>query len=171
MALGDTSHPHLSALYSDHYGWLHGWLRRKLSCTYQAADLAQDTFVRILASRDALAGVREPRAYLTTVAKRLLIDLSRRQRIEQSYLAELTLAMDGMEGTPPPERLLVAVEALTQIDAALQGLAHKPRMAFLMHYLDGDTHAAIAAALGVSDRMVRKYLVEALVHCHAACDD
>ena len=35
-------------LYSDHHPWLLGWLRSRLGCSQQAADFAQDTFVRIL---------------------------------------------------------------------------------------------------------------------------
>ncbi|WP_312155700.1 sigma factor, partial [Pseudomonas sp.] len=38
----------LEVLYGTHRGWLHGWLRRSLGCSQQAADLAQDTFVRLL---------------------------------------------------------------------------------------------------------------------------
>jgi RNA polymerase sigma-70 factor (ECF subfamily) len=58
-----------------------------------------------------------------------------------------------------------AVQALERIAAALAGLADKPREAFVLHYLDGMTHAAIAAQLGVSTRMVQKYLVQALLRC------
>ncbi|WP_016832509.1 sigma-70 family RNA polymerase sigma factor, partial [Herbaspirillum lusitanum] len=126
------------------------------------ADVAQDTFVRIL------LGVQEPRAYLTATAKRLLVDRARRQMIEQSYLAELALTMEQTEGYPGPEEILLAVEALEQISAALQSVAAKAREAFLLHYLDGRTHAEVAAALGVSTRMVGKYLVQVLVKCRLA---
>lgn len=159
----------VEALYADHHGWLQGWLRRRLGCSQSAADLAQDTFVRIIASRDALLGIAEPRAYLTTTARRLLVDRSRRQRIEQAYLAELALIADSLPGHPSPDAVLMAVQALAQIGAALEGLAPRVREAFLRHYLDGQTHAAIASGLGVSDRMVRKYLVQALLHCRARC--
>ncbi len=37
-----------------------------------------------------------------------------------------------------------------------------------MRYLDGMAHAEIAAQLQVSTKMVQKYLVQALLHCHAA---
>lgn len=38
----------ITELYQDHHGWLHGWLRKKLGCSHQAADLAHDTFMRLL---------------------------------------------------------------------------------------------------------------------------
>ncbi|MDD3484875.1 sigma factor, partial [Azovibrio restrictus] len=36
----------LTRLYRDHHGWLQGWLRRRLGNAHEAADLAQDTFLR-----------------------------------------------------------------------------------------------------------------------------
>lgn len=158
----------VASLYSDHHGWLFGWLRKKLGCADNAADVAQDTFMRIITSRDALLGMQEPRAYLTTTARHLMANRRRRQLIEAAYLAELALAASQCEGFPSPEQICVAVQALEQISAALHGLADKPRQAFLLHYLDGQTQAEVARQLGVSTRMVQKYLAQALLHCHLA---
>ncbi|OPL22089.1 hypothetical protein B5L72_34410 [Pseudomonas aeruginosa] len=41
-------HRAMHALYSEHHGWLQNWLRGKLGCAADAADLAQDTFSRML---------------------------------------------------------------------------------------------------------------------------
>jgi len=139
-----------------------------MGCAHNAADLAQDTFLRILSSRDALLGMREPRAYLTTTAKHLLLDRARRQLLEQTYLAELSaLAMLPSEAAfyPAPDEILLALEALGQIDQALIRVSGNARQAFLLHYLEGQTQAEIAEQLDVSPRMVRHYLVEALLQC------
>ncbi|MFV0454641.1 MAG: sigma-70 family RNA polymerase sigma factor [Pseudomonas sp.] len=157
-------------MYGDHHGWLFGWLRKRLGCPHNAADVAQDTFMRILASREQL-GLREPKAFIATVARRLLIDRARRSRIEQAYLEALYQASLEIEGFPSPEQVLQAVEALAQIAAALQGLREKPRQAFLLRHLDGLPHAEIAERLGVSVKMVQKYLVQALLHCHRHLGD
>ncbi len=152
-------------LYADHQGWLTHWLRRKLGCPHGAADLAQDTFLRLLSSGEA-ENLREPRAFLTTTANRLLISRARREKIEKVYLAELAIAAEHLGQHPSSEEILLAVEALNQICAVLEGLAEKPRQAFLLHYLDDWSHARIASHLNVSTKMVQKYLVKALVHCH-----
>ena len=68
----------LHQLYSEHNGWLKGWLRMRLGNSADAADLAQDTFVRVMTARNA-APIREPRGYLTAIARSLLIDKSRRR--------------------------------------------------------------------------------------------
>lgn len=158
------------ALYRDHHSWLFGWLRRRLGCSHHAADLAHDTFERLLVSRDALLGPRptlaEPRAWLTTTARHLLIDRARREVLERTYLAELAALSAELPHHPSPEQLLVAVQALDEICQVLAGVAPKARTAFLLHYLEGETHARVAEQLGVSVRMVQKYLVQVLLHCH-----
>ncbi|KYC28956.1 RNA polymerase, sigma 19 factor; KpLE2 phage-like element [Sterolibacterium denitrificans] len=157
----------VAELYRNHHGWLCAWLRRRLDCPERAADLAQDTFLRIITSRDALFAMRAPRAYLTTTANRLLIDQTRRAAIERAYLAELAGAANSLAvaGHPSPEDLLIATQTLVQIGDALQQVPRKAGEAFLLHYLDGLGHAEVAARLKVSTRMVRKYLVQCLVRC------
>jgi RNA polymerase sigma-70 factor (ECF subfamily) len=157
----------VEALYSDHHGWLYAWLRRKLGCPHRAADVAQSTFLRVLTARDALFGIEQPRAWLTATAKRLIIDEARRVRIEQAFLAELAVLAEHSEGHPPPEQALAVLQALEQLSAVLAAVSHKARAAFVRHYLDGETLAAVAGELGVSTKMVQKYLAQVLLQCRA----
>ena len=152
----------LHILYSDHHHWLKAWLCRTLGCPHRAADVAHNTFLRVLSGRHTLEGVEQPRAWLTTAAKRLIIDEARRERIEQAYLAELAVASEDAS-FPSPEQIFSAVEALMQFSAVLEAAPEKARKAFMRHYIDGDTQAAVAAELGVSSRMVQKYLVQVLI--------
>jgi DNA-directed RNA polymerase specialized sigma24 family protein len=36
-------------LYQTHHSWLYNWLRGRMGCSHTAADLAQDTFINIIA--------------------------------------------------------------------------------------------------------------------------
>ena len=110
----------LHRFYADHHGWLNGWLRRQLGCSQRAADLAQDTFVRVLSKDDDMAAIREPRAYLHTIAKGLLINHWRRRQIEQAYLDALALQPEPV--APSPESQALIVETLLRIDAMLAQL-------------------------------------------------
>ncbi len=150
-------------LYSDHHRWLLAWLRRKLGCPEQAADVAHNTFLRILSARQAIAGVEQPRAWLATTARRLIIDDTRHRQVEQRYLAELSLHAEQADGYPSPEEILAAVQALSQLGEVLAAVSEKARHAFVRHYLDGEPHAVVAAELSVSVRMVRKYLSQVLL--------
>ena len=100
-------HREAASLYAAHHGWLQGWLRRRLGNGADAADLAQDTFVRILGVRD-LAGVQEPRAYLTTVAKGVLVNWYKRQALERAYLEALAALPEPV--APSPEQRALVLE-------------------------------------------------------------
>ncbi|AYM95703.1 sigma-70 family RNA polymerase sigma factor [Acidovorax sp. 1608163] len=159
-------HP-LHRLYSEHHSWLQAWLGRRLRCTHDAADLAQDTFVRLLARPAALEGsevLREPRAYLTTVAKGLLVDFWRRGELERAYLADLALQPEALQ--PSPEERLAAMQMLRAVDVLMQGLTPKTRAAWLMSRLDGLTQAEIAQQLQVSVPRVRQLLENAMRHAY-----
>ena len=87
MPLSSVQTPHselVGALYRDHRGWLLAWLRRNVACPQRAEDLSQDTFVRLLA-RDEVVEIAEPRAYLATIAHRVLANHWRRQALEHAY--------------------------------------------------------------------------------------
>lgn len=158
-----SSQQQVQRLYSDHHGWLSGWLRQRLGCAHNAADLAQDTFLRLLKAPENLAMIRQPRAYLSTIAHGLVVNFWRRQSIEHAYLDALAGQPEAL--APSPEEREIILETLLAIDAMLLQLPSKVRQAFLLSQLDGLTYAVIAQRLGVSERMVKKYMAQAMLHC------
>ncbi|MDR0281140.1 MAG: sigma-70 family RNA polymerase sigma factor [Paucimonas sp.] len=157
----------LDALYKGYHGWLLGWLRRRLDCPHNAADMAQDTFIRLL-SAGAYVAPNEPRAFLATVARRLLMDRGRRQRLERAYRDELARHVEHMEQAPSAEQVTAAVQALEHIARALEAMTPRMRQVFVMRHLDGLGHAEIAAHFNVSTKTIQNDLVQALLQCHAA---
>ncbi len=153
-------------LYRNHQQWLYEWLRKKLGHAEQASDLVQDTFVKVLQTRDTLIGIQEPRAYLTTIAKNLMLDQIRRRQIEQAYQEELALIDNVMDSVPSLEEQVMLIQAIDQICAVLAKVSEKAQKAFLWHYLEGRTHKEIAVELDVSTKMVQKYLAQCLVQCY-----
>lgn len=151
----------VAELYREHHGWLHGWLRKRLGCTHQAADLAQDTFVKVLLA-PSLDDIREPRAWLTTVAHGIMVNHLRRKKLELAYLD--AIASHPQPLAPSPEERAVIIEALCEIDALLDGLPAKVRQAFLLSQVEGLTYTEIAARLDVSLSMVKKYMLRATLH-------
>lgn len=152
----------LSTLYRDHHGWLAGWLRRKLGNGHDAADLAHDTFLRILAARNA-AAIEEPRKYLATIAKGLVVDRFRRQSIEAAWLETLAARPEPLVISPETRALIL--ETLLAIDRMLDELGPRAREIFLLAQFEGLTYAAIGERLGVSVTTVKKHLARALAHC------
>jgi RNA polymerase sigma-19 factor, ECF subfamily len=159
----DLSAQHdLHTMYSDHHGWLFGWLRKKLGNSFDAADVAQDTFVSVMTA-GALETIREPRPFLVTVARRLVASRHRRHLLESSYLAMLAALPEEL--APSPEARLLALEALQQIDRVLDDLPPKVKEAFLLAHLEELSYADIATRLGVSASSVKQYLTRANRQC------
>jgi RNA polymerase sigma-70 factor (ECF subfamily) len=157
-------HQAIDQLYSHHHSWLQGWLRMRLGNAADAADLAQDTFVRLLSSTPGEPlNLTAPRAYLATIANRLTINLYRRRSLEQAYLAALAEVPEGL--APSLEHQALVLEALDEVDRVLAVLPAKARQAFLMAQLEGYTQEEIASRLGISVRSVQRHLARAFEEC------
>lgn len=156
----------LEVLYGTHHGWLHGWLRRSLGCSQQAADLAQDTFLRLLVRGQPVSD-RAPRALLARIARGLVIDHWRRDALERAYLEALTQLPEASH--PSPEVRHEALQCLERIAQMLDGLKPAVREAFLLYQLGGLNHLQVAEKLGVSSRTVERHVASALLHCYRIC--
>jgi RNA polymerase sigma-70 factor (ECF subfamily) len=154
---------HVDALYQGHHRWLQGWLGRKLGNACDAADLAQDVFVRLLCRQPC--EVQEPRTYLSAIAIGLVIDLWRRRELETAWLE--TLAQLPEAHAPSPESRLQFLEALIAIDRMLDSLKPKVRTAFLWAQLEGLTCRQIGERMGVSLATAERYVAAALRQCYA----
>lgn len=158
-----STHNDLGVLYSQNRQWLLGWLCKRLGCNHRAADLVQDTFMRLL-KRDEWQQAREPKAYLMTVAKRVLIDHWRHQRIEDAYLEALQHLPVADAPSPETQHQLLAL--LIEIDRRLDGLPEITRRAFLYAQLDGMTYAEISEQLNISISTVKRHLIQAASRCY-----
>ncbi|AVO54865.1 sigma-70 family RNA polymerase sigma factor [Ectopseudomonas mendocina] len=156
----------LSSIYREHHRWLLGWLRPRVDCRELAADLVQDVFVRILTADNAverLDTIREPKGYLATIARRLLIDHFRRARLERAWLQ--ALAEQPQAEMISEESRAILLETLCELDAMLAGLGPKVRKAFLLSQIDGLPYKVIAQQLDISLATVNRYIAKAMQHC------
>ncbi|AUA31207.1 sigma-70 family RNA polymerase sigma factor [Pseudomonas sp. SGAir0191] len=153
----------VQTLYSAHHGWLHTWLRHRLGNAADAADVAQDTFMRLLQRREHLQ-IQQPRAFLRTVARGLIIDHWRREELHKAYLEALARVPEA--NTPDVETRELLLELLERIAKMLDGLKPKVRTAFLLAQCEGLRHQEIAQQMGVSVRTVERYIADALYHCY-----
>ncbi|MEE1890872.1 sigma-70 family RNA polymerase sigma factor [Pseudomonas carassii] len=163
----------VTTLYIEHHAWLRGWLAYRLRSWGRgvADDLAQDIFVRVLASRDSNQPdtLRQPRAYLTRIANCVLVSWRRRHSLEQAWLEALALVPEALQ--PSPEQQSVILETLHEIDAVLDGLRPRVSQAFLMATLDGMKQKDIAQALNIALPTVKKYIHEGYMACLSQMPD
>ena len=149
-------------LYNEHYGWLYVYLCKKLQCPEQAADLSQDTFVKLLKKKKPLE-LHTPKAYLSTIAHGLVVNHWRRKEIERNYIEALTVL--PIAEVPSAERHAIIIETLSRIDQALKDLPPLVREAFLLSQLQGLTYKVIAQQLQLSERTIKNYMAQAMLHC------
>ncbi|AKQ55348.1 sigma-70 family RNA polymerase sigma factor [Bordetella hinzii] len=154
----------IGLLYSRHHGWLQSWLLGKLGNHGDAADLAHDTYLRLMRSGRLPAREDQSRAFLVQVAKGLVIDLRRRRAIEQSYQEAVSALPPAL--APSPESRALILEALTEVDAMLDRLPVKVREAFLLSQLEGLGYREIAQRLSVTVSSVQKYMMTAIQACY-----
>ena len=160
--MSDEANGFLDELYIDHSQWLKGLLYSHLGCNETAADLAQDTFLRLLSRDENIRLIQEPRAYLRRIALGMVANHWRRRDIERAYFEALQQQPES--SAISAETHYVIIETLQQIDVMLQELPDKVRQAFLLARLDCMRYVDIGEVLGVSERMVKKYMAQAMLH-------
>lgn len=152
-----------SALYGEHHRWLQNWLRQHLGCTDTTADLAQDTFLRILL-KDHIPTLENPKAYLSTVARGLMLNHWRRQALERAYL-EL-LSQQPEPTYPSEEAQAMVIETLVELADILNGLPERSKTVFVKARIDGLSYQAIAEQLDITVNMVQKAMSKAMLNCY-----
>ena len=160
-----SRHPHhsfVSTLFAQHYAWLRGRVSRAMGCSFSGEDIAAETFVRVLGLTDP-HGIREPRALLTTIAKRLMLDSWRRGDLERAYLEPLSASPANT--LPSPEEQAMMMETLLSLDRLLDGLPGVGKAVFVHSYLGGLTYEEIGRELGISKSRVQQHMEQALVRC------
>ncbi|OUY08310.1 sigma-70 family RNA polymerase sigma factor [Acinetobacter populi] len=149
-------------LYQQHHSWIYTWLYRKLGNSSDAADLAQDTFVRVLARQQDFE-LQQPRAYLTKIAKGLMINWIQHKNIERAYL-EVLAEQPELEH-PSPEKNVLIIETLTEAVQLLSELPETVRLTFLYVQLEGLKHQQVADKLNISISTVKRHIQQAYIHC------
>lgn len=160
-----TRHPHhalMASLFSEHYTWLRGRVSRAMGCQHSGEDIAAEAFLRVLGLRDPQA-INEPRALLTTIARRLMVDNWRRGDLERAYLESLREIPENT--LPSPEEQAMLVETLVQLDQLLEGLPRLSKAVFVHSYLGGMTYQQIGEALGISKSRVQQLMEAAIARC------
>lgn len=155
----------LLASFQEHYDDLLQFLTRRMNDRQRAADVAQETYLKLVQVDQQAIPVLHARSYIFRVAGNLAIDALRREQRIASRHDDSDGAGEIACPAPAPEAALLARERLQILDQALLQLPSKPREALLLNRVEGLTQAQIAQRLGVSESMVAKYIGQALRHC------
>jgi RNA polymerase sigma-70 factor (ECF subfamily) len=147
--------------------WARSWnagltryLRRRLPGRIDPEDLAQEVYVRLLRV-EQLEQIKEPQAYLYRVASNVAAEWRMRAVNARPHSdAEL----DNLVTTATPDSLLDDAQFAAQLDSALQAMTPMVRAVVYLKLREDMSHEEIAGHLGITTRMVRRYLTTGYAH-------
>ena len=162
----------LAALVSEHRTALEKYLARKLDSPEDAAEVAQEAFLR-LHRMESPQQLDNARAFLFQVATNLAVDQLRRRKLHFRFIrVEKSQAPEGEPvdinaSAASPEQIIGAREKLKAIYSAVDEMPLKVKQAFLLHRRSGMSYNDIAEEMQVSVSSVEKYILQALKHCRS----
>jgi RNA polymerase sigma factor (sigma-70 family) len=145
-------------VFAQHHARLLRYLARFTGDADQAADIAQETFVRFLehAPDQTFAA-----PWLFRVATNLALDAARMQTRRRRLILRAPAALTHADPPPPPDCAVDRSAARAIVNAALDRLAPHERIALLMRE-EGFTHREIAEAVGTTTGSVGTLIARAL---------
>lgn len=151
----------LKALYLAHRGEIQAYLDRRLRCKETAADLTQDTFIR-LSEQMGRTRIENFRAYLFSSARNLFIDHTRRQEHRSCEPLDLEESHSVEQHTPTLEQAAIANQQLAALNDVIENMPAPCREVFLMVRVEGLTYVEIGERLGISSKTAFSRMVRAL---------
>lgn len=127
-------------------------------------DLMQEVYLRLLRIDD-LDTIRNPQAYLYTVASHVLQQhfLKQASQFNSPVATDLDLEF-GPGSDLDPAAQLEAEQAFEILGRTLQALSPRAYTTLVLNRCHGKTLQEIADGLGVSRGQAKKYLAKALIH-------
>lgn len=150
----------LASLAKHYTPALRRFFERKLSCKSDAADLAQDVFMRLSRMQSAET-IEKPENYLFKIASNVLRDHYRRKAVRQSYARSL-LTEDPGDHELSPADIIEGRDAIRELEHILRAMPVRTCDIFVLRMLEGRTTADVASSLGISTRAVEKHYAKAL---------
>ncbi len=125
------------------------------------ADMRQDIYLRMFeAAKERIPTPTRP--FLFTVARNILIDRYRRERIIPiDGVADLdSIAVATPE--PGPDRRAIARDELRRLQASLDRLPPRCREAIVLRQVEGLSRKEIALRMAISEKTVNRHLCDAM---------
>jgi RNA polymerase sigma-70 factor (ECF subfamily) len=140
--------PHaVRALYREYGRLVYAVALRALGRADLAEDATQQTFVRAWQAADRIDIDRDPAPWLATIAKRVAIDIYRREARRPAGSLDDAAPDDTSLVTLPPE--LDTLDAVWRVRRAIDALPSDESVIVRMQHLEGMTHSEISEQLEI----------------------
>lgn len=140
---------------------LRGWLSRRRAPALDVDDIVQESYA-VLAERERLDDILNPRAYLFQVAHSLVIRNIRRARIVSILAVEDLGVVDFADDAATPEQSAIAHDDLRRLAEVIASMPGQTREAFVLRRIRGLSQREIASQMGLSENTVEKHIVRGI---------
>jgi RNA polymerase sigma factor (sigma-70 family) len=152
----------IEGLIVSHGEQLRRFLLSRVRNTTDVPDITQEVYLRMLRISN-VESIRSPEAYLFTVAQHVLQQHTLKVAALPSVVLAQALNTQSSATQADPALELVATQSLDRLQETFEKLSPKVRAVFMLSRRDGLSFDEIAARLGCSRPMVKKYLMKALL--------
>ncbi len=155
------------AMLERYYRELLNFLHRQVNDRDTAADLAQESYARVLAAQHTGQPVLDVRALLYRTARNLVIDQHRRAEVRKHDDLDAMTEADEPAAAEhlQPEAALESMQTVRAYVQAIESLPPRCREAFMLHVVDGMAQAEVARRMDISVSMVEKHVVRGMQAC------
>lgn len=160
----------LETLVRRYHGKLLKFLSVRVRNDEDAADLAQETYARLLRFRGGRSG-DDLRRMLFRTAENLLNNHWRWRRVRRMDTQFAIDELDIDSGEPGPERQLYGEQRLQQLRSVILAMPPKRRLAFTLSRIEGLSNSEVARRCGISIKTVEKHIAVALAECRTKVGD
>jgi RNA polymerase sigma factor (sigma-70 family) len=134
-------------------------------------DLVQEVYLRLLRISDH-ESIRNPQAYLYTIASHVLHQYTLRQTATAIPIEPVDIASEIQASlcSDPVEEVQLE-QRIETLSRGLEQLSPRAYATLVMYRCEGATLEQIGKRLGVSRVMAKKYLIKALAYCQQRLQD
>jgi RNA polymerase sigma-70 factor (ECF subfamily) len=147
----------IEELFARHHGEIFAYILRMVRDREVAADFTQDTFVKAYRAYDSLQKPENARAWLYSIAHRVVLDEMRRRKIVRFIPWE----GETRGSAPSVEHEAMDMRLSGPLARALARIPERQRAALLLAEVHDLTGLELAAALGISHIAARALLTRA----------
>lgn len=152
-------------LVTRHQGAVIGTVAKMLNCQSEAEDIAQQVFLRLWKSAKRYKEKAKFTTYLFTITRNLVFNESKRRSTRKQVSIEQRNEEAHVEiadtQTAEPNKALLEAELNAAVDAAIEALPKKQRLAMILRRYEQLPYEEIATILGTSVASVKSHLFRA----------
>lgn len=161
-----------SALFAEKGATLSKYFLRRVSHRWDAQDLVQEVYLRLLRIEPAdAANIRSPEAYLFTVAANLVKEHAVLRQQAPLGSDELEQVVEQLAAPTNLEADMDSDLRKQRLGVLIDRLSPKCKAVLIMHYRDEMSYREIAERMNISTSMVKKYVVKGLAACRQRMAD